>query len=87
MELSQGFGGKLANNEVEFMVLDGVMVILASSCLTVFHPGFGFQGRWNEASFQFRKVQPLEAQETPQAMESSAYGEKNPAQVSGAAKS
>lgn len=54
MELSQGFGGKLANNQVEFMVLDGVMVILASTCLTIWNPGFGFGGRWNEAGFRFR---------------------------------
>ncbi|KAF2743857.1 hypothetical protein M011DRAFT_496645 [Sporormia fimetaria CBS 119925] len=40
---------------VEFKVLDGVMVILASACLTVCHPGYGFQERWNEAGFHFRK--------------------------------
>ncbi|KAK7424071.1 phospholipid-translocating ATPase rsb1 [Neonectria punicea] len=28
IELSEGFAGKLANQEVEFMILDGVMVIL-----------------------------------------------------------
>ncbi|MCJ1309678.1 hypothetical protein MMC25_003338 [Agyrium rufum] len=55
VELSGGFKGKLANNEVEFMILDGVMVILASLCLTVGHPGLCFGQRWKEAVFQFRK--------------------------------
>lgn len=53
VELSEGFGGKLANNQIEFMILDGVMVILASVCLTIWNPGFGFDGRWNEAEFPF----------------------------------
>ncbi len=45
-ELTGGFHGVLWNNEVDFMVLDGVMVAVASICLTVFHPGFAFHGRW-----------------------------------------
>lgn len=36
------------------MVLDGVMVILAATCLTIWHPGYGFGKRWNEARFPFR---------------------------------
>lgn len=36
------------------MILDGVMVILATICLTVFHPGTGVGRRWNEAKFRFR---------------------------------
>ncbi|SPO03602.1 related to YER185w, Rta1p [Cephalotrichum gorgonifer] len=54
VELSEGFTGKLANQEVEFMILDGVMVILATICLTIWHPGYGFGKRWNEARFPFR---------------------------------
>lgn len=54
VELSEGFTGELANKEVEFMILDGVMVILAATCLTVVHPGYGFDKRWNEAKFPFR---------------------------------
>ncbi len=45
-ELTGGFHGALWNNEVDFMVLDGVMVAVASICLTVFHPGLAFHGRW-----------------------------------------
>ncbi|KPM37669.1 hypothetical protein AK830_g8882 [Neonectria ditissima] len=53
IELSEGFSGKLANQEVEFMILDGVMVILACICLTICHPAYGFGNRWNEARFGF----------------------------------
>lgn len=69
VELSEGFAGKLANQEVEFMILDGVMVILASISLTIFHPGVGFHGRWNEAGFKFRlsKVKADE-EEVPETM-------------------
>jgi len=35
------------------MVLDGVMVILACTCLTACHAGWAFQGRWQEANFHF----------------------------------
>ena len=38
------------------MVLDGVMVIIACTCLTVFHPGIGFGDRWAEAKFPFGKA-------------------------------
>jgi hypothetical protein len=53
VELSQGFGGKLANSQVQFMVLDGCMVIIACSCMTFMHPGYAFQKRWNDAKFPF----------------------------------
>lgn len=70
IELSEGFSGEMANREVDFMVLDGVMVILACTCLTVLHPGFGFEGRWHEADFKFRtsknRVTDGGDEETPQ---------------------
>jgi RTA1 like protein len=56
VELSGGFSGHLANSEVQFMVLDGVMVIIACTCLTIFHPGIGFGDRWAEAKFPFGKA-------------------------------
>lgn len=52
-ELSGGFRGALANNEVSFMVLEGTMVTIACSCLTLLHPGISFQGSWNAADFNF----------------------------------
>lgn len=39
VELWQGFSGELWNDEVDFMVLDGMMIALATICLTGFHPG------------------------------------------------
>lgn len=52
-ELSGGFGGKLAQEQVLFMVLDGAMVLLACITLTVFHPGPAFGGAWEDASFRW----------------------------------
>ena len=53
-ELSGGFHGSLANNQVSFMILEGAMVAIATSCLTFLHPGISFQGRWKDADFKFR---------------------------------
>ena len=58
VELGQGFGGKLANSQVEFMVLDGCMVIISCACMTFMHPGYAFQKRWNDAKFLFFKEKP-----------------------------
>lgn len=52
-ELSEGFKGHLANNQISFMILDGVMIIIASSSLTIFHPGRCFGSVWKEANFTF----------------------------------
>lgn len=35
------------------MILDGVMVILATMCLTFLHPGMAFGHRWNDTKFAF----------------------------------
>lgn len=48
-ELADGFNGKLANEEVPFMVLEGAMVILACLCLTVWHPGWVMRGVWGQS--------------------------------------
>ena len=53
-ELSEGFGGDLANNQISFMVLDGTMVIISCLALTIMHPGVGFGSVWQEANFSFR---------------------------------
>lgn len=44
-ELQGGFKGKLWNDEVVFMCLDGSMVALAFILLTVFNYGVGFRGK------------------------------------------
>ena len=48
-ELKNGFQGPLANNQVTFMVLEGAMVVTASLCLTVWHPGTVFGAAWHDA--------------------------------------
>jgi hypothetical protein len=53
-ELSKGFHGPLDNQEGTYMVLEGVMIIIASTSLTIFHPGPSFAGKWKDAHF-FRK--------------------------------
>ena len=51
-ELQEGFNGKLANNEVLFMILEGPMIILTCIGLTVFHPGRAMHGLWSMKAFQ-----------------------------------
>jgi hypothetical protein len=53
-ELWQGFNGALWNDELEFILLDGMMVAIASICLTMLHPGPGFGGQWHAANWTFR---------------------------------
>ncbi|KAL4815747.1 RTA1 like protein-domain-containing protein [Aspergillus spinulosporus] len=53
-ELSEGFDGKLANDEVTFMILEAAMIGIAAVCLTVFHPGVVWKGQWNEAVWSTR---------------------------------
>lgn len=62
-ELSAGFDGYLAENQPLFMVFEGVMIILATTLLTVFHPGLVFKGAWKEATWSWRKKSS--AQEMP----------------------
>jgi hypothetical protein len=53
-ELSQGFKGKLANQQITFMVLEGAMIVIAVVLLTLFHPGRVFRHAWNELSWSLR---------------------------------
>ena len=41
-EMAGGWGNPRMRNEPEFLVLDGMMIVLASIALTVAHPGFMF---------------------------------------------
>ena len=55
IELSGGFNSHLfVDDELAFMILEGVMIVLACTCLTVLHPAVCFQGAWAEANFNFR---------------------------------
>jgi predicted transporter len=53
-ELSDGFNGKLANQQESFMVLEGLMMVLAAIALTIYNPGRSFQGKWASTNFSFR---------------------------------
>lgn len=55
-ELSGGFGGPLANQEITFMVLEGCMITLACTLLTILHPGLVVGGAvWRMASWNAQK--------------------------------
>lgn len=45
-ELKDGFSGELANDEVAFMILEGPMIILAVTAMTIFHPGRTLGQAW-----------------------------------------
>lgn len=51
-ELREGFDGPLANDEVMFMILEGAMMVIATLCLTVLHPGYCFGGYWDQTSWK-----------------------------------
>lgn len=53
-ELSEGFDGPMANDEVTFMVLEGAMICVAVIALTVFHPGIVWKGQWHDAVWHVR---------------------------------
>ncbi|KAK1147856.1 phospholipid-translocating ATPase rsb1 [Aspergillus melleus] len=53
-ELSEGFDGKLANDEITFMVLEGAMIAAAVIALTAFHPGWVWKGQWGDAVWSVR---------------------------------
>jgi len=45
-ELSEGFSGAIANEEVPFMIFEGPMIIIAVALITWFHPGRVFNELW-----------------------------------------
>ncbi|KAI9844846.1 MAG: hypothetical protein M1837_005264 [Sclerophora amabilis] len=53
-ELSQGYDGELANDEVTFMILEGAMIAISTISLTAFHPGASFKGQWASSDFKMR---------------------------------
>ena len=55
-ELSGGFHGRLATQEVTFMILEGAMICIAVVCLTVFHPGWIFGQDWKVAAWSLRRT-------------------------------
>ena len=52
-ELANGFGSKLANEEIPFMVLEGAMIVLATVMMMIFHPGGAFGAKWTDAGWNW----------------------------------
>lgn len=46
-ELTGGWRSELMRNEVEFIVLEGVMIVVSVAVLTIFHPGYCFPALGN----------------------------------------
>jgi RTA1 like protein len=54
-ELAGGFNSSLfTSDEALFMILEGLMIVIATSCLTFLHPAVAFQGAFHDANFTFR---------------------------------
>ncbi|KAJ4250979.1 phospholipid-translocating ATPase rsb1 [Fusarium torreyae] len=60
-ELSAGYHSALAENETAFMLLEGMMIVIATTALAIGHPGTSFQGRYKEADFQLQKTGDVES--------------------------
>lgn len=58
-ELWEGFSGRLANDEVTFMIFEGPLIILAVTALTAFHPGRVFGDLWAPAGKGMRSMGKL----------------------------
>jgi hypothetical protein len=55
VELSGGFKSTLfTSDEAVFMIFEGLMIVIATSCLTLLHPVVCFQGAFASANFSFR---------------------------------
>lgn len=68
-ELSGGFGGSLANNQVSFMILDGAMMAVVIILLTTAHPGLTIGSMWQTGNFRLGRAKKTAGadvvQETP----------------------
>ncbi|KAL2861187.1 RTA1 domain-containing protein [Aspergillus lucknowensis] len=53
-ELSEGFDGHLANDEITFMILEATMISISVICLTLFHPGLVWKAQWHQAVWHTR---------------------------------
>ena len=63
-ELSSGFHSKLANSQITFMILEGMMIVLASLLLTIGHPGWIMSREtWAAADWNARKSEDDASQE------------------------
>lgn len=51
VELQGGYTGTVASDEPSFIVLEGVLIVLAVILLTVLHPAYAFGGQWDSATW------------------------------------
>lgn len=63
-ELQGGFDGKLANDQVTFMLFEGPLIIGAALALTIWHPGvclgnFWMTGKWSKVKDQGTGLEEL----------------------------
>lgn len=56
--VDKGWNSSLATHENYFIILDGVMIALGTVALSVFHPGFAFQGRFVSIPITDGRVDP-----------------------------
>ncbi|TEY31807.1 hypothetical protein BOTCAL_0775g00010 [Botryotinia calthae] len=54
-ELAKGFQSKLANEEVTFMIFEGAVMILATTIMSIFHPGLIIKGKWKESGWELKE--------------------------------
>jgi RTA1 like protein len=64
-ELAKGFGGKLANQQVPFMILEGAMIVLATATMTIYHPGNAFGDKWDDAGWSWKKESGKDVESAP----------------------
>jgi hypothetical protein len=54
-ELSEGFTGSIANQEIPYMFFEPVMISVACICLLAWHPSFVFGDQWQAADYRVGK--------------------------------
>ncbi|KAH6956081.1 RTA-like protein [Fusarium avenaceum] len=64
-ELSAGYHSRLAENETVFMLLEGSMIVIATTVMANTHPGVSFQGQWDEANFRLKNSQDTKSDINP----------------------
>ena len=65
-ELSGGFGGSLANNQISFMILDGAMMVIVVILLTAAHPGLILGPLWQAGGFRLGRAKKASGADTTQ---------------------
>lgn len=59
-ELVGGWGGELMRIEIEFIILEGVMICLMVLCQTIFHPGIYFPALASKPKGKHQKIKNVD---------------------------